>query len=45
MKLVVIGGTGPLGQEVLQRGAAQGHSITALVRRPQDFGTAPKGVT
>ena len=32
MKFLLIGATGPTGQEIVQQGLAQGHEITALVR-------------
>ena len=35
MKLLIVGATGPLGLELLKRGVAAGHTVTALARRPQ----------
>lgn len=35
MKLLVIGGTGKTGRELINQGLAQGHIITALVRKPK----------
>lgn len=35
MKLVIIGGTGKTGKELLKQGLEAGHSITALVRNPK----------
>ena len=35
MKLLVIGGTGKTGRELIKQGLAQGHVITALVRKPK----------
>ena len=34
MKILVIGATGPTGQQIVEQGLAQGHEITALVRNP-----------
>jgi putative NADH-flavin reductase len=34
MNLLIIGGTGKTGQELVKQGLAQGHVITALVRNP-----------
>ena len=34
MKLLVLGATGPTGQQVLQQGLAQNHQLTAFVRNP-----------
>ena len=35
MKLLVIGGTGKTGREFIKQGLAQGHVITAVVRKPK----------
>ncbi|MGB5171620.1 MAG: SDR family oxidoreductase [Eudoraea sp.] len=35
MKLLVIGGTGKTGHELIKQGLAQGHIITAVVRKPK----------
>ena len=35
MKLLIIGGTGKTGRELIQQGLEQGHDITALVRKPE----------
>ena len=35
MKLLVIGGTGKTGRELIKQGLAQGHVITAVVRKPK----------
>ncbi|MBT8294593.1 MAG: SDR family oxidoreductase [Eudoraea sp.] len=35
MKLLVIGGTGKTGRELIKQGLAQGHVITAVVRKPE----------
>lgn len=35
MKLLVIGGTGKTGRELIKQGLAQGHVITAIVRNPK----------
>lgn len=34
MKLLIIGGTGKTGRELIKQGLAEGHVITALVRNP-----------
>ena len=34
MKILVLGATGPTGQQVLRQGLAQGHQLTAFVRNP-----------
>lgn len=35
MRLLIIGGTGKTGRELIQQGLAQGHLITAMVRNPR----------
>jgi len=35
MKLLIIGGTGGTGQELIKQALEQGHSLTALVRNPE----------
>ncbi len=35
MKLLVIGGTGKTGRKLIEQGLAQGHKITAIVRKPK----------
>lgn len=35
MKILVIGATGPSGQQIILRGQASGHDMTALVRSPE----------
>jgi putative NADH-flavin reductase len=35
MKLLVIGGTGKTGRELIKQGIAEGHIITAVVRKPK----------
>lgn len=35
MKLLIIGGTGKTGQELLKQGLERGHTITVLVRNPK----------
>ena len=35
MKLLVIGGTGKTGQELIKQGLDEGHEITAIVRNPK----------
>jgi len=35
MKLLIIGGTGKTGRELILQGLQQGHDITALVRKPE----------
>ena len=35
MKLLIIGGTGGTGQELIKQALEQGHSVTALVRNPE----------
>ena len=35
MKLLIIGGTGKTGRELIKQGLDQGHTITAIVRKPQ----------
>jgi putative NADH-flavin reductase len=37
MKLLLIGGTGKTGHELIKQGLARGHLITALVRKPKNF--------
>jgi putative NADH-flavin reductase len=37
MKILVIGATGATGQQIVERGLAQGHEVTALVRNPDKF--------
>ena len=37
MKILVIGATGPTGQQIVEQGLAQGHQVTALVRNPDKF--------
>lgn len=37
MKILVIGATGPTGQQIVEQGLAQGHEVTALVRNPDKF--------
>jgi uncharacterized protein YbjT (DUF2867 family) len=34
MKLLILGGTGPTGQQVVMQAIAKGHDVTALVRTP-----------
>ena len=35
MKLLIIGGTGKTGRELIKQGLEQGHEITAIVRNPE----------
>ncbi|MGB5667510.1 MAG: SDR family oxidoreductase [Maribacter sp.] len=35
MKLLIIGGTGKTGRELIKQGLEQGHTITAIVRNPK----------
>lgn len=37
MRILVIGATGPTGQQIVEQGLAQGHEVTALVRNPNKF--------
>lgn len=37
MKLLIIGGTGGTGQELIEQALEQGHSLTALVRNPENL--------
>ena len=37
MKLLIIGGTGGTGQELIKQALEQGHSLTALVRNPENL--------
>jgi putative NADH-flavin reductase len=37
MKILVIGATGPTGQQIVEQGLAQAHEVTALVRNPDKF--------
>ncbi|MEP2668628.1 MAG: SDR family oxidoreductase [Cyclobacteriaceae bacterium] len=37
MKLLIIGGTGKTGRELIKQGLEQGHVITTLVRHPEKF--------
>ena len=39
MKILLIGATGGTGQEILPRLLAAGHTVTALVRRPEAITT------
>lgn len=39
MKLLIIGGTGKTGQELIKQALEQGHDVTALVRNPQKVKT------
>ncbi len=34
MKLLIIGGTGKTGRELIRQGLENGHTITAFVRKP-----------
>lgn len=34
MRILVVGATGPTGQQIVEQGLAQGHEVTALVRNP-----------
>jgi putative NADH-flavin reductase len=43
MRILVIGATGPTGQQLLAQGVAAGHQMTAAVRRPGVTGI-PEGV-
>lgn len=45
MKILVLGGTGPLGQEILKQASALGHEITALARNPDTLKDVPGNVT
>lgn len=40
MKLLIIGGTGGTGKELIKQALEQGHSLTALVRNPEKIKTA-----
>lgn len=37
MRILVIGATGPTGQQIIEQGLAQRHEVTALVRNPDKF--------
>lgn len=37
MNVLIIGATGPTGQQIVQQALAQGHEVTALVRSPEKF--------
>ncbi len=37
MKVLIIGATGPTGQQLVQQALTQGHEVTALVRNPDKF--------
>ena len=39
MKLLIIGGTGATGQELIKQALEQGHNVTALVRNPEKVKT------
>jgi len=39
MKLLIIGGTGGTGRELIKQALEQGHSVTALVRNPEKVNT------
>ena len=41
MKILVIGATGPTGQEMVRQASAQGHQVSALVRDPAKASFAP----
>jgi putative NADH-flavin reductase len=38
MNLLIFGGTGPTGQQLLHQALAQGHHVTALARKPSALG-------
>ena len=37
MKIFIVGGTGKTGKELIKQGLERGHSITALVRNPDQL--------
>jgi putative NADH-flavin reductase len=37
MRILVVGATGATGQQIVEQSLAQGHHVTALVRRPDKF--------
>ncbi len=41
MNVLIIGATGPTGQQLVQQALAQGHEVTALVRNPDQFEIQP----
>ena len=45
MKLLIIGGTGKTGRELIKQGLARGHEITALVRKPDKIVFTHKNLT
>lgn len=45
MKLLIIGGTGGTGRELIKQALEQGHSVTALVRNPDKVNTAHEQLT
>lgn len=45
MKLLIIGGTGGTGRELIKQALEQGHSVTALVRNPEKFNTTHHQLT
>lgn len=45
MKLLIIGGTGGTGKELIEQALEQGHSLTALVRNPEKVNIAHKDLS
>jgi putative NADH-flavin reductase len=45
MKLLIIGGTGGTGKELIQQALEQGHILTALVRNPEKINTTHKNLS
>ncbi|MFI1828302.1 NAD(P)H-binding protein [Streptomyces sp. NPDC020412] len=41
MKLVIFGANGPTGRLATQQALAEGHSVTAVTRRPEALASAP----
>lgn len=37
MKIVIFGANGPTGRQVTEQAIAEGHTVTAVTRRPEDF--------
>ncbi len=45
MKLLIIGGTGGTGKELIKQALEQGHILTALVRNPEKINTTHKNLS
>ncbi|MFW5716444.1 MAG: NAD(P)-dependent oxidoreductase [Spirochaetota bacterium] len=45
MQLLLFGATGGTGRRVLAQALDRGHTVTAVVRSPEDLGSKPEGLT